>query len=85
MKHILIILAAFCHFALANAQRLLQKVLRRATFYAAVNGGNSVSDQDVYSVSSGPLTTRGVIETPFDYSLTLGVRKIAQIWLRKQS
>jgi hypothetical protein len=54
-----------------------KKTLRRATFYAAVNGGNSVSDQDVYSVSSGPLVT-DVIETPFDYSLTLGVRKIAR-------
>jgi len=52
-------------------------VLRRSTFYAAVNGGNSVSDQDVFSVATGPLTTE-VLETPFDYSLTLGVRKIAR-------
>ena len=52
-------------------------VLRRSTFYAAVNGGNSVSDQDVFSVTTGPLTTE-VVETPFDYSLTLGVRKIAR-------
>ena len=54
-----------------------KNVLRRATFYAAVNGGNSVSDQDVFSVATGPLTTN-VVETPFDYSLTLGVRKIAR-------
>ena len=54
-----------------------KKVLRRATFYGAVNGGNSVSDNDVYSVSTGSLIT-DVIETPFDYSLTLGVRKIAR-------
>ena len=52
-------------------------VLRRSTFYAAVNGGNSVSDQDVFSVATGPLTTE-VLETPFDYSFTLGVRKIAR-------
>ena len=52
-------------------------VLRRSTFYAAVNGGNSVSDRDVFSVAAGPLTTE-VVETPFDYSLTLGVRKIAR-------
>ena len=50
-----------------------KSVLRRATFYAAVNGGNSVSDQDVFSVATGPLTT-DIVETPFDYSLTLGVR-----------
>ena len=54
-----------------------KKVLRRATFYGAVNGGNSVSDNDVYSVSTGSLIT-DVIETPFDYSLTLGLRKIAR-------
>lgn len=53
------------------------KVLRRATFYAAVNGGNSVSDQEVYSVATGALQT-SVIKTPFDYSFTLGVRKIAR-------
>ena len=60
-----------------NAQDFYNKVLRRATFYGAVNGGNSLSDDDTYSVSTGQLTT-GVIETPFDYSLTLGVRKIAR-------
>ena len=54
-----------------------KNVLRRATFYGAVNGGNSVSDNDVYSVSTGSLIT-DVIETPFDYSLTLGLRKIAR-------
>jgi len=54
-----------------------KEVLRRATFYGAINGGNSLSDDDTYSVSTGSLTT-SVVETPFDYSLTLGVRKIAR-------
>lgn len=54
-----------------------KNVLRRATFYGAVNGGNSVSDRDVFSVATGGLTT-DIVETPFDYSLTLGVRKIAR-------
>ena len=63
---------------ISHAQSTFYKeVLRRATFYGAVNGGNSLSDDDTYSVSTGALTT-GVIETPFDYSLTLGVRKIAR-------
>ena len=61
----------------ANAQDFYNKVLRRATFYGAINGGNSLSDADTYSVSTGSLTT-SVVETPFDYSLTLGVRKIAR-------
>lgn len=61
----------------ANGQDFYNKVLRRATFYAAANGGNSISDQNIYSLSSGALTT-DVVETPFDYSLTLGIRKIAR-------
>ena len=61
----------------ANGQDFYNKVLRRATFYAAANGGNSISDQNIYSLSSGSLAT-DVVETPFDYSLTLGIRKIAR-------
>lgn len=61
----------------AGQNGFYKEVLRRATFYSAVNGGNSVSDDELYSVSTGSLTT-DVIETPFDYSLTLGVRKIAR-------
>ena len=39
-------------------------------------GGTSISDLDVYSVTDGLQTT--TIETPFDYSLTAGIRKIAR-------
>ena len=52
-------------------------ILKFATFYGAVNGGNSISDVDVYSVTNGLQTT--TIETPFDYSITFGVRKIARL------
>ena len=54
----------------------LKKVFKFATFYGAVNGGTSLSDVDVYSVTNGLQTT--TVETPFDYSVTLGVRKIAR-------
>ena len=47
-----------------------------SAFYAAANGGNSLSDANVYSVTSGLQTTK--VETPFDYSLAFGVRKIAR-------
>ena len=77
MKHFLLLILGLSSFLSSAQSDFYKKTLRRATFYAAVNGGNSVSDQDVYSVSSGPLITE-VIETPFDYSLTLGVRKIAR-------
>jgi hypothetical protein len=60
------------------AQKIdLKKTFKFATFYGAINGGNSVSDLDVYSVTDGLSTT--TIKTPFDYSMTLGVRKIARL------
>ena len=54
----------------------LKKAIKFSTFYAAVNGGNSVSDQTVYSVTNGLGTE--VVSTPYDYSLTMGIRKIAR-------
>jgi hypothetical protein len=58
-----------------NAQTL-KKTFKFATFYTAFSGGNSISDNNIYSVSNGLQTD--VISTPFDYSLTAGVRKIAR-------
>ena len=55
----------------------VKKVFKFATFYGAVNGGNSISDVDVFSVTNG-LETQ-TVETPFDYSVTFGVRKIARL------
>ena len=54
----------------------LKKTFKFSTFYGAINGGNSISNVDVYSVTNGLTTT--TIETPFDYSISLGVRKIAR-------
>ena len=54
----------------------LKKVFKYSTFYAAANGGNSLSDLNVYSVTNGLQTSQ--VETPFDYSLAVGVRKIAR-------
>jgi len=54
----------------------LTKALKFATFYTAVNGGNSIADQTIYSVGNGLGSTN--IETPYDYSLTMGLRKIAR-------
>ena len=55
----------------------LKKVFKFATFYGAINGGNSISDVDVFSVTNGLETN--TIKTPFDYSIALGVRKIARL------
>ena len=54
----------------------LKRLLKFSTFYAAVNGGTSLSDVDVFSVDNG-LSTQ-TISTPYDYNLTIGLRKIAR-------
>ena len=55
----------------------LKEITKFSTIYGAVNGGNSLSDVDVYSVTNGLQTQ--TIETPYDYSVILGVRKIARM------
>jgi len=55
----------------------LKKTFKFATFYGAINGGNSVSDVDVYSVTNGLETS--TIKTTFDYAISFGVRKIARL------
>tara|TARA_R110001592_G_scaffold133190_4_gene348362 strand:- start:127 stop:1185 length:1059 start_codon:yes stop_codon:yes gene_type:complete len=52
----------------------IQDLFKFSTFYGAVNGNTSISDLDVYSVTDGLETV--TIETPFDYSVLFGVRKI---------
>ena len=54
----------------------VKKLLKFSTFYAAVNGGTSLSDVEVFSVGNG-LSTQ-TISTPYDYNFTIGLRKIAR-------
>ena len=54
-----------------------KKITKFATVYGAVNGGTSLSDVDVYSVTNGLQTQ--TIQTPYDYSVIFGVRKIARM------
>ena len=55
----------------------LKKITKFSTIYGAINGGNSLSDVDVYSVTNGLQTQ--TVTTPYDYSVILGVRKIARM------
>jgi len=65
---------------LVTAQTLnkesVKKLFKFSTFYAAVNGGTSLSNVEVFSVDNG-LSTQ-TISTPYDYNLTIGLRKIAR-------
>ena len=55
----------------------LKKHLKFSTVYAAVNGGTSIYDVKAFSVTTGILEEE-LINTPYDYSITLGIRKIAR-------
>tara|TARA_R110002012_G_scaffold181110_2_gene346995 strand:- start:21 stop:1121 length:1101 start_codon:yes stop_codon:yes gene_type:complete len=50
--------------------------IKFSTLYGAVNGGTSISDVKQFSVIDGLQTS--TIETPYDYSFTFGIRKIAR-------
>jgi hypothetical protein len=72
MRKILIFLLVLCTFNTYSQD--LNKILKFSTFYGAVNGGNSISDQDRYSVTNGLQTS--IEKTPYDFSLLFGIRKI---------
>ena len=74
MKRILIIF--LCLSTIANAQVNIKKHFKFSTFYVGINGGTSISDVKQFSVIDGLQTS--TIETPYDYSITIGIRKIAR-------
>ena len=51
-----------------------KKAFKFSTFYIAANGGTSLADDDIYSANGGVLKYDTVF-TPYDYSLTMGIRK----------
>jgi len=58
-----------------NAEAQFKKVFKFSTFYVASNGGTSLAAEDIYSVNGSTLVY-DTIFTPFDYSLTMGIRRI---------
>ena len=52
-----------------------KKAIKISTFYVAANGGTSLSDQEIYSVDGSTLLYDTII-TPYDYSLSMGIRMI---------
>ena len=76
MKKLLVILFLLPIFV--NAQKIDTKELFKfSTFYGAVNGGTSISDVEEFSITNGLQTQ--TVETPFDYSVLFGVRKIKRL------
>ena len=71
MRYLLLILFTFC-FSDIDAQ--IKKAFKFSTFYLAANGGTSLADEDVFDITNQ--LNKEVIQTPYDYSLSMGVRKI---------
>ena len=84
MKNILVVLLALPFFVFSQTEKKsfdfkkeFKKFTKFSTFYGGVNGGTSLSDDNTYSITTGTLN-QDIIETPFDYSIIFGVRKIAR-------
>ena len=78
VKRLIILLLFISNIMVAQTFDIkdVKKMLKYSTFYAAVNGGTSLSDVDIFSVDNG-LSTK-TISTPYDYNFTIGLRKIAR-------
>jgi len=78
VKRLIILLLLVSNVTLAQTfgKEDVKKLLKYSTFYAAVNGGTSLSDVEIFSVDNG-LSTQ-IISTPYDYNFTIGLRKIAR-------
>ena len=74
-KLVLIILAVINLQVNAQDKKIdIKDIFKFGTVYGAVNGGTSLSDEDVYSVTNGLQTS--INKTPYDYSILFGIRKI---------
>ena len=78
VKRLIILLLLVSNMVAAQtfSKEDVKKLFKFSTFYAAVNGGTSLSDVEVFSVDNG-LSTQ-TISTPYDYNFTIGLRKIAR-------
>ena len=56
----------------------MKKIFKYSTFYAAMNGNNSISDGDLYSITPQGQLSYDKAQTPFDFSIAVGIRKRAR-------
>ena len=77
MRYLILLLLTVC--SLQAQSQGLKKAFKFATFYGAVNGGNSLVDDDIYSINPNGTINYDIASTPFDYSVTFGLRKIARL------
>ena len=72
MRNLLILLLFVSTTCLSQG---LHNIFKYSTIYTAINGGTSLGDNQIWSVTSGTLEEE-TIKTPFDYNLSIGIRKI---------
>ena len=72
LPRLIIILLLFSNVCFGQA---LKKAFKFSTFYIAANGNTSLADQNIYYTNNSQLNY-DTIFTPYDYSLTMGIRKI---------
>ena len=78
VKRLIILLLLVSNLVTAQSlgKESVKKLFKFSTFYAAVNGGTSLSDVEVYGVNNG--LSIQTISTPYDYNFAFGLRKIAR-------
>ena len=78
IKKLIVLFLLISNLTIAQTYNIddVKKLLKFSTFYAAVNGGTSLSDVNIFSVDNG-LSTQ-TTSTPYDYNMTIGLRKIAR-------
>ena len=78
VKRLIILLLLVTNLVTAQTfdKESVKKLFKFSTFYAAVNGGTSLSDVEVYGVNNG--LSIQTISTPYDYNFAFGLRKIAR-------
>jgi len=72
---VLLVILTSCATPKECCSQTFKKAFKFSTFYVAANGGTSLADRDIYSTNQGVLSYDTVF-TPYDYSLTMGIRKI---------
>lgn len=73
----LAVLLFFTALPFVGQAQVFKNFFKYSTLYAAANGNNSLATTEAYSID-GNTVQYDLIQTPFDYSLTLGIRKIAR-------
>ena len=78
---VLFICLSFIAEGQVNFKEFCKKTFKFSTFYAAASGGTSLSDEDIYNITSGSLQ-ESVVETPYDFNLAFGVRKLQDLAMK---